>query len=50
MTFLLQGTCENNESTYWIKGLGLSHNDELDHLGNEWLSDTHIIAAIQLLS
>ena len=45
----MQGTCENNEITYWIKSLGLSHNDELDLLGNECVSDTHINAAMQLL-
>ena len=45
----MQGTCENNEIAYWIKSLGLSHNDELDLLGNECVSDTHINAAMQLL-
>ena len=48
--FLLQDTSENNGSTYWIKNLGLSHKDELELVSNnEWLSDTHIIAAMKLL-
>ena len=45
----MQGTCEHNEIAYWIKRLGLSHNDELDLLGNEWVSDMHINASMQLL-
>ena len=31
------------------KSIGLSQNDELELLSNEWLSDTRIIAAMQLL-
>ena len=47
----MQDTCENNGSTYWVKkNLGLSHKDELELVSNnEWLSDTHIIAAMKLL-